>query len=89
MKTAVGAKRQRFSLKGVFKLVQITTSIREIDFSEMRPGETALVENPGDQWVRLWRRGNNLQVSVPIDGDDLSARELDDIAQGKLGMEEQ
>ncbi len=67
--------------------MQITNSVGEIDFAAMSDGETALALFSPGKWIRLWRRGNNLRLSLPIPEDQLTPLELSEVLLITSGLE--
>ncbi len=57
-----------------------------IDFDTMAAGETAIVLRPDGRYVRLWRFGGKLRVSLPLLDGELRPAEIEAIAQHKLGV---
>jgi len=75
MKPAFTSEASAGLLKKKESLMQVGNDFDDIDFSLMRDGDTALVLADGGKWTRLWRRGRNLRISVPLLQAALTAEE--------------
>ena len=61
------------------------TGIGSLDFSSMAPNEVVLAVVADDKVVRLWKRRQGLQVSIPYAREELTAAELEVVTQHELG----
>jgi len=87
METAFTSEASAVLLKKKESFMQVIENFSDLDYTSMNDGETALLFVSDGKWSRLWKRGHNLQISLPLDEETLTLEETVAIQQIQPAME--